>query len=67
VEIGLIAEEVEELYPELVAYDENNLPYTVKYMDLIPILLQKLQLLETRLNIYDRLQNQQSEGDKGIF
>jgi hypothetical protein len=45
-EIGLIAEEVEELYPELVAYDENNLPYTVKYMDLIPILLQKIQSLE---------------------
>jgi hypothetical protein len=66
-EIGLIAEEVEELYPELVAYDENKLPYTVKYMDFIPILLQKLQLLESRLNIYDRLQNQQSEGDNGIF
>jgi hypothetical protein len=45
-EIGLIAEEVEELYPELVAYDENNLPYTVRYMDLIPILLQKIQSLE---------------------
>jgi hypothetical protein len=45
-EIGLIAEEVEELYPELVAYDENNLPYTVKYLDLIPILLQKIQSLE---------------------
>jgi hypothetical protein len=46
VEVGLIAEEVEELYPELVAYDENNLPYTVKYLDLIPILLQKIQSLE---------------------
>ena len=45
-EIGLIAEEVEEIYPELIAYDENNLPYTVKYMDLIPILLQKIQQLE---------------------
>jgi hypothetical protein len=45
-EVGLIAEEVEEFYPELVAYDENNLPYTVKYMDLIPILLQKIQSLE---------------------
>jgi hypothetical protein len=45
-EIGLIAEEVEELYPELVVYDENNLPYTVKYLHLIPILLQKIQSLE---------------------
>jgi hypothetical protein len=45
-QIGLIAEEVEELYPELVVYDENKLPYTVKYMDLIPILLQKIQALE---------------------
>ncbi len=45
-QIGLVAEEVEELYPELIAYDEHNVPYTVKYMDLIPILLQKIQALE---------------------
>ena len=43
IQVGLIAEEVAEIYPELIAYDENNMPYTVKYMDLISILLQKVQ------------------------
>jgi Chaperone of endosialidase len=50
-QVGLIAEEVEKLYPELVVYDESNQPYSVKYMELIPILLQKVQELEYRLNL----------------
>ena len=49
-QIGLIAEEVEKSYPELVAYDNDGLPYTVRYMDLIPILLQKIQELEHKIN-----------------
>ncbi len=52
-EIGLIAEEVADIYPELIAYDVEQVPYTVRYKDLIPILLQKIQQLETI--IYGRL------------
>ena len=37
----LIAEEVADIYLELIAYDENNVPYTVKNIELIFILLQK--------------------------
>ena len=56
-QIGLIAEEVEEHYPELVAYDEEidqetnrKLPFTVRYNQLIPILLDKVKKLEILYN-----------------
>jgi hypothetical protein len=42
-QVGLIAEEVEEQIPELVVRDDDGLIQTVKYLDLIPILLQKIQ------------------------
>ncbi len=40
---GLIAEEVAKVYPELVAYDKDGQPYTVKYQYLAPMLLNELQ------------------------
>ena len=40
---GLIAEEVAEVYPEMVGYDKDGLPYTVKYQVLAPMLLNELQ------------------------
>ena len=40
---GLIAEEVAEVYPEMVAYDKDGQPYTVKYQLLAPMLLNELQ------------------------
>lgn len=40
---GLIAEEVEEIMPELVAYNGNNDPESVKYHDLPVLLLNELQ------------------------
>jgi hypothetical protein len=40
---GLIAEEVAEVYPELVAYQEDGEPYTVKYQYLTTMLLNELQ------------------------
>ena len=42
-EFGLIAEEVAEVFPELVIYDENGAPYTVRYHLLVPLLLAELQ------------------------
>ncbi len=42
-EYGLIAEEVAEVFPELVAYDEEGQPYTVRYHLLVPLLLNELQ------------------------
>ena len=48
-QVGLIAEEFIHVYPDLVVYDDNNLPYTVRYMDLISILLQKVQQMENKI------------------
>ena len=40
---GLIAEEVAKLYPDLVEYEKDGQPYTVKYQMLAPLLLKELQ------------------------
>jgi len=40
---GLIAEEVEEVFPELVVYGESGVPESVKYHDLPAILLNEVQ------------------------
>ncbi len=42
-EYGLIAEEVAEIFPELVVYDEDGRPETVKYHVLNSMLLNELQ------------------------
>ena len=42
-EYGLIAEEVAELAPDLVAFDEQGRPYTVRYHLLAPMLLNEVQ------------------------
>ena len=48
-EFGLIAEEVAEVFPELVVYDENGKPFTVKYHLLSSMLLNELQKLHGRI------------------
>jgi len=40
---GLIAEEVAEVYPELVAYDKDGRPYSVRYQYLSTMLLNEVQ------------------------
>ena len=40
---GLIAEEVAQVYPGLVAYDNDGKPYTVRYQYLAPMLLNEVQ------------------------
>ncbi len=42
-EFGLIAEEVAEVFPELVIYDDEGRPYTVRYHLLTPLLLAEIQ------------------------
>ncbi|HVS13436.1 MAG TPA: tail fiber domain-containing protein [Thermoanaerobaculia bacterium] len=43
IQYGLIAEEVAEIFPELVVYDEEGRPQTVRYHLLAPLLLGELQ------------------------
>ena len=40
---GLIAEEVAKVYPEMVAYEKDGQPYTVRYQLLAPLMLNELQ------------------------
>ncbi len=47
-EYGLIAEEVAEVFPDLVVYDEEGQPFTVKYHLLSSMLLNELQKLHER-------------------
>jgi hypothetical protein len=43
IQYGLIAEEVAEVFPELVVYDEDNQPQTIKYRLLSSLLLNELK------------------------
>jgi hypothetical protein len=47
-EYGLIAEEVAEVFPDLVVHDEEGKPFTVKYHLLSSMLLNELQKLHER-------------------
>jgi len=47
-EYGLIAEEVAEVFPDLVVYDDEGQPFTVKYHLLSAMLLNELQKLSGR-------------------
>jgi len=49
-EIGLIAEEVAELFPEVVTYNEEGQPQGVQYQRLSVILLKAVQELTERVN-----------------
>lgn len=49
-EIGLIAEEVAEIYPEVVTYNEEGQPDGVNYTRLSVILLKSVQELTERIN-----------------
>lgn len=43
IQFGLIAEEVAETFPELAVFNDEGQPETVKYHDLVPMLLNEVQ------------------------
>jgi hypothetical protein len=47
---GLIAEEVAQIYPELVVFDQDGNPYTVKYHLLYALLLNEIQKNHAAIN-----------------
>ena len=53
-QFGLIAEEVNEIMPELVVYDKEGLPQTVQYHNLPAILLNEIQKLNRRIEILEK-------------
>src|SRR5262249_7420891 len=52
---GLIAEEVATVYPELVTRTASGEVQTVKYHELIPMLLNELQRLQTKVTALEAL------------
>jgi len=46
--IGLIAEEMEELFPEFVVYDEDNLPRGLVYDQMVAVLFKEVQRLRQK-------------------
>ena len=51
---GLIAEEVAEVFPDLVVHNSNGEVETVQYHNLIPMLLNELQKQERKNQIQER-------------
>ena len=49
IQYGLIAEEVAEIFPDLVAYGQDKRPETVKYQTLSSLLLNEVQKLHTKI------------------
>lgn len=60
-EYGLIAEEVAEIFPELVLNDEEGRPYTVRYHLLTPLLLGEIQRQEGEI---EGLRRQMADRDR---
>jgi hypothetical protein len=52
---GLIAEEVDKINPQLVVYDQEGLPQTVKYHDLPALLLNEIQKLRKEVDELKRI------------
>ncbi len=55
--LGLIAEDVIKVLPQIVGCDSKGRPDSVSYMEIIPLLIQKIQNLERRIK---RLENPES-------
>ena len=58
---GLIAEEVAEEFPELVVYDENGQPVSVKYHILSTLLLNELQKQADKIADLEKLEAEVAE------
>lgn len=52
-EYGLIAEEVESVFPEMVVYDEEGLPQTIQYHKLYGLMLAEIQSLHKRIALLE--------------
>lgn len=54
-QFGLIAQEVAQIFPDLVIYDDAKQPFSVKYHDLPALLLNEIQKLSIRIKELEKL------------
>ena len=52
-EYGFIADEVADVAPELVSYDENGNPYGIQYARTVAILNEAIKELNTKVNFQE--------------
>jgi hypothetical protein len=57
---GLIAEEVAKIYPEMVGFDKDGQPSSVKYQALAPMLLNEVQKQSAQLQSQVQLQQEEN-------
>jgi hypothetical protein len=55
IQYGLIAEEVEKVYPELVSFDSDGKPMSVQYHVLPAMLLNEIQKLSKRIEFLEAM------------
>jgi hypothetical protein len=63
---GLIAEEVARVYPELVGYDHDGKPLTVRYLELSAMLLNELQKQTRELQKQERENKELSQENREL-
>jgi hypothetical protein len=51
---GVMAQELEKIYPELVTEDENGYK-AVNYIELIPVLIKSIQELDSKVNEQEKI------------
>lgn len=59
--MGLIAEEVAMIYPEVIAYGDNGEIRGIRYNEMIPLLIEKIQQQDNIINQQSILLNKQSD------
>lgn len=47
--VGILAQELKEIYPQLIDVDDDGY-YSIRYMELIPILIRSIQELKIQLD-----------------
>ena len=55
--IGVLAQEVKEVFPELVSMDENDM-YSVNYQGLVPILINAIKEQDDKISRLENLVEQ---------
>jgi len=63
---GLIAEEVEKVYPDLIAYDDKGQIQTVQYQKLVPMLLNEVKILNSKIQTQENLIQAQQQNIVGL-
>ena len=58
---GLIAEEVAKIYPDMVGYDKDGQPSSVKYQSLAPMLLNEVQKQNAQIHLKTQVQLEEGE------